>query len=34
MSINENKTEKIVFRNDEKWFYNDNPVNVTSMYKI
>ena len=39
MSINESKTEIIVFRNGgplrsyEKWFYNGNKVNVTSMYK-
>jgi hypothetical protein len=38
MSINENKTEIIVFRNGgplrsyEKWFYNGSSVNVTLMY--
>jgi hypothetical protein len=39
MSINENKTEIIVFRNGgpvksyEKWLYNGSSVKVTSMYK-
>lgn len=40
MTINQQKTEIIVFRNGgplrtyEKWFYNNSPVNVTSMYKF
>ncbi len=39
MTVNEKKTEIIVFRNGgplrsyENWFYNGNHVNVTSVYK-
>ena len=39
MSVNQKKTEIIVFRNGgplrayERWFYNGSPVNVTSVYK-
>lgn len=39
MVVNENKTEKIVFRNKgplrayENWFFNSKSVNVTNYYK-
>ena len=39
VTVNEKKTEVILFRNGgplrsyKSWFYNENPVNVTSVYK-